>query len=869
MAEDKPVHGPNAARGIGESSRLPFSNKDLLDQGWKVEGKAKGFKWTTESGKVLYSSKAVVEYLYEQGSDNDYRPTSATSESDSSPEKRVPIPYMAYRTGKRKKLNIPHGQPIQLPEKYHIAMTSQLWEFIEEINEKRSCSNVKGCEGKLIPVRLEDKGLGGAANVVFQCSGCSTVINYSSSQVARCSAKRNAVSLATALCFLIYGQGYPAYYKVLKMGMGIDVLAKKNFYNIIKIAHPHVKSVLDSMCESAKSNMQKRDPNELGSWQRAVTTSDGCWLIRGYHSQCSTFVIIDFLTGGILYYGHLCMRGSNNISDTELWQGTAKAAEGHMAHVLFNKAKEEGMSIALNWQDQDSSSGQSFRSVFPDGDLNRIMLCGGHVGRSHGNNIKEYKGKKVLDQGFIDKHKNENPDVLSVKCVCAGKKHSKNCGCINDNFILGAKRNHFSALKQSGNNPSEYSRRMKILGRYHCRDIHKWTNSNGETEECGFHPSLVCCCGNCGKKESHTTNNACSDNNIEGVSGCDDKDDADHSDGDEDGSEEEADSIEGDGDGSEGEADSIERDGDGSEGGGDSSDGGGDGSEGEADSTEEGGDSSEGGVDGSESDGDGSGGDGYDSEADESDDSDASDTEMDIKCDGKPYTTRCVLSCPLHALLYQIECERVAKKAADVVHTEMGRGHSNLPESKFNVLTRFRPKSVNLQQKHYEFITNIGLCQSNMTFMYNTAGKEYHWMRSVLSLMKLPVPDGIQDVWTGENTRRIKALEKQKTEKAKRARVMRKQSRLKESRERAKFVKRQKIVHSYGDIEEVEDIDEHSAVEEAKARLAKGGNTLNYEETAPPRGATVSVGGRKCKCGSSTHVRISHKSCKFYKSKAQ
>ncbi len=49
----------------------------------------------------------------------------------------------------------------------------------------------------------------------------------------------------------------------------------------------------------------------------------------------------------------------------------------------------------VNWQDQDSSSGSSSSSVFPDGNLGRVMLHGGHVG---GNNLKECKGKKVLNK---------------------------------------------------------------------------------------------------------------------------------------------------------------------------------------------------------------------------------------------------------------------------------------------------------------------------------------------------------------------------------------------------------------------------------------------------------------------------------------
>lgn len=135
------------------------------------------------------------------------------------------------------------------------------------------------------------------------------------------------------------------------MGLGIDVLAKVIFYKIIQMAYPHIKTVLDGMCEKAKEKMQEKQSTDLGSWKRAVTTSDGCWLIRGFHSQCSTFVILDFLTGGILFYGHLCMRGSNQICDTDIWDGTSKAAERHLASLLFAKAKDEGMNVELNWQD--------------------------------------------------------------------------------------------------------------------------------------------------------------------------------------------------------------------------------------------------------------------------------------------------------------------------------------------------------------------------------------------------------------------------------------------------------------------------------------------------------------------------------------
>ena len=160
----------------------------------------------------------------------------------------------------------------------------------------------------------------------------------------------------------------------------MKTFSHKSFLKIIKIAHPLVKSILDDICKLGKSEMKAKDPSELGSWQRAVTTSEDCWLIRGHHSQCCTFVTMNFLTGCTLNYGHAGMRGSNNICDAELWEGTAKAAEGHLAEVCFSKAKEEEMVVAVNWQDADSSSAKSFKYVFLDSSLSCVMLCRGHVG---------------------------------------------------------------------------------------------------------------------------------------------------------------------------------------------------------------------------------------------------------------------------------------------------------------------------------------------------------------------------------------------------------------------------------------------------------------------------------------------------------
>ena len=253
----------------------------------------------------------------------------------------------------------------------------------------------------------------------FTCYGCwTTEIDYRSSYLALDS-KRQLVSLALSLAFFISGHGYAGYRKTLGRGLGLGIPSEKRYLDVVELALPYVKTILDEMCDDAKHQMKQISPEQIGSWSRAVTCCDGCWLIRGHFSQNCTFVIKNYITGALLYYGHLSMRGADTICDEELWQGTAKAAEGHLSQVLWVKAKEEGLNVAVNWQDGDSSSA-----------------------------------------------------VESVKCCCAGKNHTfvstRNkpaCGCIGPGFIQNAKRNHYCALVHAGNNPNKYRETLLALGK--------------------------------------------------------------------------------------------------------------------------------------------------------------------------------------------------------------------------------------------------------------------------------------------------------------------------------------------------------------------------------------------------------------------
>ena len=129
--------------------------------------------------------------------------------------------------------------------------------------------------------------------------------------------------------------------------------------------------------------------------------------------------------------------------------------------------------LFLKFQDADSSSMKSFRSVYPDENVSKVMKCAGHIGRAHGNQMTKYISMKELSKAMKDKHRRAFPEVDTVKCVCHGRNHSDTCGCIRPGHVSAAKRNLYCIMVQSGS-PDEFASRMESLGKYHARDIHEW-----------------------------------------------------------------------------------------------------------------------------------------------------------------------------------------------------------------------------------------------------------------------------------------------------------------------------------------------------------------------------------------------------------
>lgn len=295
----------------------------------------------------------------------------------------------------------------------------------------------------------------------------------------------NVISTSVQVAFIIAGGTHAEYRRTLQHALGIRAVSEVTFLRTIASMYDDVKEMLDEVCEVGKQEMKEKNDDELGSWKRAVTVADGTWQTRGYHSKNATFTIRNYQTGALLYYEHLCQKGRDNVVEGNLYQGTSKAAEGYAARETFDRAKREGLEVAVHWQDADSSSANAVREVFPRA---KIMICGGHAGRAHKKILEKRQRARSLSKALIDKYKDTFPNICEEeyqRCKC-GDRHRTGCGCLTDAFINKAHTNFTSTLIEA-QSQEEFVRRLQALPR-HAVDDHSL---------CDFHPLVVCSCDKC------------------------------------------------------------------------------------------------------------------------------------------------------------------------------------------------------------------------------------------------------------------------------------------------------------------------------------------------------------------------------------
>ena len=252
------------------------------------------------------------------------------------------------------------------------------------------------------------------------------------------------------------------------------------------------------------------------------------------------------------------------------------------------------------------------------------------------------------------------------------------------------------------------------------------------------------------------------------------------------------------------------------------------------------------------------------------------DDDDNLQCEGEPYESKFVLSCELHSLGYEIECEVRASSAEKVIHPIMGRGHSNLCEAAFNVLPRYRAKSLAIHRLSYITLSNWGLIMS--------CSPDPSPYVSLFQHMGLPILDGMEDIWKEDMEGRLKALGEKKTDKVKRYRNEMKSARVAEQQERKQWTKRQRIIHSYGNQEEDLSAEREEIVDSDSTVYSHIGGVYSMQgdgegimivmghTTEEARGqvstAQPSRKGKErkpCKCGSRTHSRVSFHGCPLNK----
>ena len=84
------------------------------------------------------------------------------------------------------------------------------------------------------------------------------------------------------VAFILAGSTHTTYCKTFQNALGMKVVnSNSKLYSVIK-------AMVDEICEVAKREMKEKSD---GEWKRAVTTADGTWQTRGWHSKNATFTI--------------------------------------------------------------------------------------------------------------------------------------------------------------------------------------------------------------------------------------------------------------------------------------------------------------------------------------------------------------------------------------------------------------------------------------------------------------------------------------------------------------------------------------------------------------------------------------------------
>ena len=163
-----------------------------------------------------------------------------------------------------------------------------------------------------------------------------------------------------------------------------------------------------------------------------------------------------------------------------------------------------------------------------------------------------------------------------------------------------------------------------------------------------------------------------------------------------------------------------------------------------------------------------------------------------------------------------------------------------------------------------EMLTNWGLIISCLSFLQEVYGSDYSPYVDLYSEMGLPILDGMVVLWKEDMERRTVHLKQIQTSELKSYRIRIKSARVEDQQERKQWAKRQQIQHSDTEIGPLPTIQSTAIADGALLVVSEDSSTGKMLPAS--KKSKVSQAQKPCRCGSTSHSRITFRDCPLNKS---
>ena len=158
---------------------------------------------------------------------------SNSSSGDSDDSDYIPTPL-------RPKLRRPLRVPISVPHHCIFLDLKQIERFVDHLNDMRGCKT-SGCKGRLVPLEVVTRGMGGTATVAYMCDGCGGILERKASS-ENTTLANDDINLAAQVAFITAGCTYTTYCKALQL-LGIKASQQQLFYDDYRNTPTHSREL--------------------------------------------------------------------------------------------------------------------------------------------------------------------------------------------------------------------------------------------------------------------------------------------------------------------------------------------------------------------------------------------------------------------------------------------------------------------------------------------------------------------------------------------------------------------------------------------------------------------------------------------------